>query len=158
MRATPGEREAGAAVAVVVNDSTAIAQSLALKAHARLAKWAQTNALDENIRFLGLQYAAAFSDDSICRCTIDGEIIAEVVCPPEDAIVSARDRIQERRVHSHDRAGKGHDFRHPCELAAVRLKIRILRKVARANPCAVDHETESAIDVFEFFEVDVRGD
>jgi hypothetical protein len=38
------------------------------------------------------------------------------------------------------------------------LEISITHKLARADPCAIDHEIECCIDIFEFFEPDVGVD
>ena len=40
----------------------------------------------------------------------------------------------------------------------MRFKIGILHKAARGNSRAVDHQIESAIDVFEFFEMHISDD
>ena len=40
----------------------------------------------------------------------------------------------------------------------MRLEIGVIHKLARADSCAVDHEVELCIDIFEFFEADVRVD
>ena len=86
------------------------------------------------------------------------EIVAEIVCSAENAIVRARDCVHERRVITHNRAGKTLDFRHDCDLTTMRLEIGITHKLARADACAIDHEVEFCIDIFEFFEADVRVD
>src|SRR5215472_10412396 len=121
MSAAPRQREAGTAVPVVVNDGAAIAQFFALEAHARSAKRTQTDPLRQYVRFLDLQYMAAFLDNLACCCTIDSEIVANVVCSAEDAIVCARDRVHERRVIAHDRARELVDLGNNGNLAAVRL-------------------------------------
>ena len=38
------------------------------------------------------------------------------------------------------------------------LEIGVMHKLARANPCAIDHEIEFFIHIFELFESDVRVD
>ena len=40
----------------------------------------------------------------------------------------------------------------------MRLEIGVTYKLARADPCAIDHEVEFCIDIFELFEADVRMD
>ena len=40
----------------------------------------------------------------------------------------------------------------------MRLEIVVTNKLARADSCAVDHEVELCIDIFELFEADVRVD
>ena len=40
----------------------------------------------------------------------------------------------------------------------MRLEIGVMHKLARADSCAVDHEVEFCIDIFELFEADVRVD
>ena len=40
----------------------------------------------------------------------------------------------------------------------MRLEIGIMDKLARADSCAIDHEVEFCIDIFELFEADVRLD
>ena len=86
------------------------------------------------------------------------KIVADFVCSAEDAIIRARDCVHERRVITDDRAGKTLDSRHDCDLTAMRLEIVIADKLARADSCAIDHEVEFCIDIFELFEVDVRMD
>ena len=40
----------------------------------------------------------------------------------------------------------------------MRLEISITHKLARADSCAIDHEVEFSVDIFELFEADVRVD
>ena len=40
----------------------------------------------------------------------------------------------------------------------MRLEISITHKLAGADSCAIDHKVEFCIDIFEFFEADVRAD
>ena len=47
------------------------------------------------------------------------------------------------------------DFRHDRDLPAMRLKIGIMNKLARADAGAIDHKIEFWINIFEFFEADV---
>ncbi len=49
-------------------------------------------------------------------------------------------------------------LRHDCDLTTMWLEIGVIHKLARADSCAVDHEVELCIDIFEFFEADVRVD
>src|SRR5947209_4271693 len=70
-RASPREREARAAVAVVVNDRAPVAQTIAFEADARFAKWAKANPFGQNPRLADAQNAAAFANNAQCRRWID---------------------------------------------------------------------------------------
>ena len=102
--------------------------------------------------------AATLSDDSRGCCGINGKIVAEIVCPSENAIVPARDRVHQRGVITNDGVWKIFDPRHNRDLAAMWLKIGIMDEFARANSGAVNHEIELWIYVFKFFEAHVFGD
>jgi hypothetical protein len=105
-----------------------------------------------------VQHSAAFGDNSRRRCGISRQVVADFICSTENAIVCTRDCVHERRVIADNRAGKTLDSRHDCDLTAMRLEIRVLDKLARANPCAIDHEIEFCIDILEFVEADVWMD
>src|SRR6476660_9882204 len=70
----------------------------------------------------------------------------------------ARDRVHERRVITDNRAGKTLDSRHDCDLTTMWLEIEVMHELARADSCAIDHKVEFGVDIFEFFEADVRMD
>jgi hypothetical protein len=94
----------------------------------------------------------------ICCGGVDGEIIAQVICSAEHAIVSARDRVHERRIIANYRAGKTFDSGHDRDLPTMWLEIDVARKFAGANSCTIDHQIELLIDVFEFLEAYIRVD
>ena len=66
--------------------------------------------------------------------------------------------VHERRVITHNRAGKTHSSRFYCDLTTMRLEVGVALELARADPCAVDHEVEFCIHIFELFEMDVGVD
>jgi hypothetical protein len=116
------------------------------------------DALGENAWFVDLQHTTAFLDNSLCRCGICRQVVAEIVCSTENAIVGARDRVHERRVITDNCRGETLDFRYDCDLPAMRLEIGVMHKLARADTRAIDHEVESFVDIFQFFKADVRVD
>src|SRR6266516_1213090 len=142
----------------MVNGGATIAQTIAFEPDTWFAERAQADSLSENNRLVDVQHTAALSDNSIRCCRICGEIITEIVCATENAIICARNCIHERRVIANNGAGKSFDSRYDCDLTAMRLEIAILHKVARANSCAVNHQVEFRMDLFEFFKANIRLD
>ena len=92
-RTTPRHGEARAAVAVVVNDGTAVAQLAALDPDACFSERAETNTLGEDTRFVDVKHSAAFSDNSRSGCGISGEIGAEFIRSTKNAIVRTWDCV-----------------------------------------------------------------
>ncbi len=95
-----------------------------------------------------LQDAAAFRDDPRSRRRVRRKISADFIRAAEDAIVSARDGVHERRIVA-DGGVRELELRDYGDLPAMRFNFPVRDKCPRSNPGAIDDEFAFGAHLFQ---------